>query len=549
MKKHYLLFLLFYFYTVFAQKTMQSGSTSQTEAIDKKIKKIEQNLNTNPKQQENQLLQLKAESEQSGYDWGVLQSGNYLMRLYGFQSRNKETVQLGEQLKKIAQGKKDKFGYITSIYRRNALALGYLGLDNASMKDFKTAIKYAQFIDNNDNRSYLLSLCYENMTVYYINKRFESKKNMDTVLYYLIKSSDEIRKVRDNGIISNNLKSEQLAFVNMRLGIYYLEQAGTKENLNIAEKYLLQGLKIHENKKYNIPPDNKIMMLNQVSWLYLEKKEYQKSIDYALGALALEKQFRDPYHRVESYEFLADSYREAGEKEKSRFYMDKYTYLQDSISYIEKNEANTTMKKMVAEVDKKHEQSYEKQLFVIVILVLTAAIVLIFLWKRKEKIHRRKYEEMIAKIHTSTLLSNYDTPEISGMVSENNDTRPRNMPDETVKVLLQKLKRFETSERYLKNEVSLTWLANNLNTKTKYLSEIIKLYRDKNFADYVNGLRIDYIVHKLYNEPKYRQYKISSLAEECGFASSRVFVNAFKKINEVPPSYFIDQLKQDESAR
>jgi YesN/AraC family two-component response regulator len=103
------------------------------------------------------------------------------------------------------------------------------------------------------------------------------------------------------------------------------------------------------------------------------------------------------------------------------------------------------------------------------------------------------------------------------------------MPDETVKVLLQKLKRFETSERYLKNEVSLTWLANNLNTNTKYLSEIIKLYRDKNFADYVNGLRIDYIVHKLYNEPKYRQYKISSLAEECGFASSRVFVNAFKK--------------------
>jgi hypothetical protein len=65
--------------------------------------------------------------------------------------------------------------------------------------------------------------------------------------------------------------------------------------------------------------------------------------------------------------------------------MDKYTYLQDSISYIEKNEANTTMKKMVAEVDKKHEQSYEKQLFVIVILVLTAAIVLIFFGKEKRK--------------------------------------------------------------------------------------------------------------------------------------------------------------------
>jgi hypothetical protein len=111
------------------------------------------------------------------------------------------------------------------------------------MKDFKTAIKYAQFIDNNDNRSYLLSLCYENMTVYYINKRFESKKNMDTVLYYLIKSSDEIRKVRDSGIISNNLKSEQLAFVNMRLGIYYLEQAGTKRKSEHSRKIPLTRFK------------------------------------------------------------------------------------------------------------------------------------------------------------------------------------------------------------------------------------------------------------------------------------------------------------------
>ena len=104
-------------------------------------------------------------------------------------------------------------------------------------------------------------------------------------------------------------------------------------------------------------------------------------------------------------------------------------------------------------------------------------------------------------------------------------------------------------EKYLKKEANVTWLGNNLNTNTRYLSEIIRIYRDKNFADYINGLRIDYIVNKLYNEPKYRQYKISSFAEECGFASSRVFVNAFKKINEVPPSYFIDQLKQDESAR
>ncbi|WP_407648332.1 hypothetical protein [Chryseobacterium formosus] len=32
-------------------------------------------------------------------------------------------------------------------------------------------------------------------------------------------------------------------------------------------------------------------MLNQMSWLYMEKKEYQKSIDFAKRALELEKTF------------------------------------------------------------------------------------------------------------------------------------------------------------------------------------------------------------------------------------------------------------------
>lgn len=56
------------------------------------------------------------------------------------QNRNKETIKLGEKLKKIALNKKDKDGYISNICHKNALALGYLGPATASMKDFKTAI-------------------------------------------------------------------------------------------------------------------------------------------------------------------------------------------------------------------------------------------------------------------------------------------------------------------------------------------------------------------------------------------------------------------------
>ncbi|UHO40750.1 helix-turn-helix transcriptional regulator [Chryseobacterium capnotolerans] len=86
-------------------------------------------------------------------------------------------------------------------------------------------------------------------------------------------------------------------------------------------------------------------------------------------------------------------------------------------------------------------------------------------------------------------------------------------------------------------------MANHLNTNPKYLSEVIKGYRNHNFTSYINELRINYIIRKLYENPIYREYKITYLAEECGYTTPRVFVNAFKKETGFTPSYFVEQLK------
>jgi YesN/AraC family two-component response regulator len=89
-------------------------------------------------------------------------------------------------------------------------------------------------------------------------------------------------------------------------------------------------------------------------------------------------------------------------------------------------------------------------------------------------------------------------------------------------------------------------LSNSLNTNPRYLSEIIKQHKGKNFNNYLNGLRIHYITNKLYDTPVFREYKISYLAEACGFSSREVFAVIFKKETGVTPSYFISQLKKDD---
>ncbi|SQB27928.1 DNA-binding transcriptional regulator ChbR [Chryseobacterium jejuense] len=86
-------------------------------------------------------------------------------------------------------------------------------------------------------------------------------------------------------------------------------------------------------------------------------------------------------------------------------------------------------------------------------------------------------------------------------------------------------------------------MANSLTTNPKYLSEVIKIYKNHNFTSYINELRINYIIKMLYANPIYREYKIAYLAEECGYTTPRVFVNAFKKEKGFTPSYFVEQLK------
>ena len=113
-------------------------------------------------------------------------------------------------------------------------------------------------------------------------------------------------------------------------------------------------------------------------------------------------------------------------------------------------------------------------------------------------------------------------------------------------MLLIQLGDFEQSGRYVEKDISASALAHQLNTNPKYLSEIIRQHKQRTFIHYINGLRINYITRKLYEDAAYKEYKVSHLAEECGFASRQVFLLAFKKETGVTPSYFIGRMKDEE---
>ncbi len=525
-----LLFIIFFIKIAFAQ--INPAERTIMEQI-KSIKDSEKD-----EYREKEFFRLLNESKKIDFKLGIMHAGSSLMTVYSREGKNEQVIDLGNELKKIVQKEKDTSGIISQIYGKNALTLFTLGLDDAGLKDLKTAVRYTEEISNKNKKHYFQGTYYENMTAYYSNSKRYGLKYKDSVFYFLNKSLEANKKITEDGKgISKKKKNRAIAFISIRIAIYYLEDPTVKGNLDKAEQHLKAALIVYDNKDYNIEQTEKTMLLNQFSWLYMEKKEYQKSIQYGNQALELDKKSPNPYNKVDSYEILASDYLGLGDKDKAKFYMDKYTNLKDSIRFSEKNATDNAMKKIVKNVDKKYRQNSDRQWVVTGVLVATTAMVIIIFWRRKNKLHQKKYEDLVEKLKTSK--------NENSLTTFNNESKSSvTIPDEITRVLLRKLEKFEASEKYLRKEVNLTWLTNYLNTNNKYLSEIIKVYRGKSFSSYINVLRINYIIHKLYNEPKYRDYKITYLAEESGFATYKAFVISFKNEYGVTPSYFIQKLKE-----
>ncbi len=113
---------------------------------------------------------------------------------------------------------------------------------------------------------------------------------------------------------------------------------------------------------------------------------------------------------------------------------------------------------------------------------------------------------------------------------------------ETLRKLLRKLDEFEQSDLYLKNNISLFKLTAYCGSNTKYISHVLNFCKEKDYNNYINDLRIQYIINKLQSERNYRKFKIAVLAKEAGFSSPNKFSFVFKNAKGILPSTYIKNL-------
>lgn len=459
---------------------------------------------------------------------GILKGLYALQRHYLDEENYTLSLYYGQQAEDIALQINDHktLGYIYIYVGEIFLKLG---VQQEARKFINLAKKHTSKTDNKIDRAIQFS---------YINMQLATLQNKrDSAIYYYQKALNILGNPSSNN--ASELQKAKLFYLhvlnNINIGNSYLNYHAPPE-IRKAEYYFhktLNSAKINPGRFKNIAGN----VYYSVAHFYFVKKDYTQCIKYLEKTLEIEKRIKNPETRRLSYKKLKSSYDSLGNNDKRNKYLILYNKINDSILSIKyKFDLSEPKEKHLSHLFiPKYNHIINQSFISFASIFLLTAITETILYKRK-KGYNSLINQLIKNNHSKNILKS--TQPATSDITINKD-----ITSEKEKEIIKKLATFETSKKFLKKDISLSYLSHQFSTNPKYLSLMIHKHKEQNFNGYINKLRINYILNKLLNIPQYRKYKIVSLSEECGYASPQVFINAFKKETEMTPSYFISILK------
>ncbi|MEG1230183.1 MAG: AraC family transcriptional regulator [Flavobacterium sp.] len=413
--------------------------------------------------------------------------------------------------------------------------------------------------DYNHLRGYMNSILYEALTASYLGNYDYSNELLKT-------ANEKLSKIKAEG---RALEKAYLDYV-YGINLYHLK----KNNQSIE---VLKGTleEIKNNEDY--ANEHNVYYYLGLNYHVLGQKE--EAIGYFNR---IDKVFKtEKYINLEiknAYNFLISYYKELKNEEKELYYtnqsLNATVYLQSEYKHL-----STALHK---QLDIKHLEAEKKRLehslrvkdlwlemaFGGGSMILIALTILLIQNHRKKKEYLKRYNELAAlrkNLKTEEkILEVFSAPETlylpvantpkAETASSNEDKTSVKKTEKgfnaasikTLDEILTHLDHFENNLDFLNSDINLNQLATLWHTNRSYLSTLINQYKGKGFTDYVNQLRIEYLLKNLEEDPNWKKYKIAHLAELLGFSSSRSFSNAFLKATGISPSFYIQKLQSED---
>ncbi|PWN57557.1 hypothetical protein [Chryseobacterium viscerum] len=169
--------------------------------------------------------------------------------------------------------------------------------------------------------------------------------------------------------------------------------------ITIAQRHLKKGRM--DSAKYFIDKANDIMLsskgtveakcnvLRAYGELYIERKEYQKSLQYLLKSLKISIRMRFKKREKECYKLISQAYRGKNDLKNENEYLLKYSAVNDSLNLIERAMIDIPIDKLLQEKIQNSEKS-KSRLYYIILSIMFVCLCIVIILKRNSKSKKDK---------------------------------------------------------------------------------------------------------------------------------------------------------------
>ena len=381
-------------------------------------------------------------------------------------------------------------------------------------------------------------------------KKQQYPENLLAQIYQLNASNLLIQKkwkdAQEDLIVSKSyLKNPEDFIISVENMIYQTIIYISQNQIDKAEKICHEiTLKLSNTPQYIFL---RAFNLDNLGRIHFLKKDYLKSAENLNQALDLLRNSSFDPLKNKIYEDLSKNYLALKNEEQYQKYYALYKAETDRLDQ-NKKDAIRNLIRLNEQYENKRMEAADrnfKQSLLIIFGICAAALLIVILLSFSEYRKEKSIQKQISFYkQQQTYVQKFETQHIEKTEKKETESlkKPLLISKEKENDILTRLEEFEKSEKFLNREMSLAVLAGQMETNTKYLSEIINKYKEKNYNNYINELRINYIAYLLKTDPSYLNYKVSYLAEKSGFSSHSAFTTVFKAVTGISPNTYIQQL-------
>lgn len=282
------------------------------------------------------------------------------------------------------------------------------------------------------------------------------------------------------------------------------------------------------------------------------------------SALYYLHRFRDvadkPVLQLDCYKGLMRVYTKLGDNENSLRYQNLYFRVADSV--LNSREFMQTRNSWIFNEQlrtRQHIAGLEENIFrwrtgiilvsIVLFLILAFVFVLLRQKRRLNSMNADLFERNLELVKLHDRLAeewrSHKNPDHGGEQGTRGEVKPeRENESENKKrqddLLARVIEFMETSDKFLDPEFSLAQLAKEMDSNTKYVSQVINERTGNTFRVFINEYRIKIAQERMMDYDTWGNLTIKSIGESVGFKSPANFIAAFKKSTGMTPSVYMN---------